>query len=135
MSICSGSIKSRTKERLGARFNVSLQASSILATQGLLLLTHCAFLKCQELTKKSGVSPQHLSMHGFTPEVPHDAEEMAKMEEKGGEEWTDEKKVEYERKVTGKILMAAWRGSKFEIQSVLRYVHTHIYYFTFLVLW
>ena len=47
-------------------------------------------------------------------------EEMAKLEEKGGEEWTDEKKAEYERKVTGKILAAAWRGSKFEIQSVLR---------------
>jgi hypothetical protein len=47
-------------------------------------------------------------------------EEMAKAEEKGGEEWTDEKKVEYERRVTGKILTAAWRGSKFEIQSVLR---------------
>lgn len=47
-------------------------------------------------------------------------EEMAKMEEKGGEDWTDEKKVEYERRVTGKILNAAWRGSKFEIQSVLR---------------
>ncbi|KAE9367010.1 DnaJ-domain-containing protein [Stipitochalara longipes BDJ] len=47
-------------------------------------------------------------------------EEMAKMEEKGGEDWTDEKKVEYERRVTGKILNAAWRGSKFEIQGVLR---------------
>jgi hypothetical protein len=47
-------------------------------------------------------------------------EEMAKMEEKGGEDWTDERKVEYERRVTGKILTAAWRGSKFEIQSVLR---------------
>ncbi len=47
-------------------------------------------------------------------------EEMAKMEEKGGEDWTDEKRVEYERRVTGKILTAAWRGSKFEIQSVLR---------------
>ncbi|KAL7273389.1 DnaJ-like protein [Rhizina undulata] len=47
-------------------------------------------------------------------------EEMAKLEEKGGDEWTDEKKAEYERKVTGKILAAAWRGSKFEIQSVLR---------------
>ncbi|RAL61868.1 hypothetical protein DID88_002931 [Monilinia fructigena] len=45
-------------------------------------------------------------------------EEMAKMEEKGGEDWTDEKKVEYERRVTGKILTAAWRGSKFEIQGV-----------------
>ncbi|OCL15258.1 DnaJ-domain-containing protein [Glonium stellatum] len=49
-------------------------------------------------------------------------EEMAKMEERGGEEWTDEKKAEYEKRVTGKILAAAWRGSKFEIQSVLREV-------------
>ena len=47
-------------------------------------------------------------------------EEMAKLEEKGGEEWTDEKKVEYSRRVTGKILAAAWRGSKYEIQGVLR---------------
>jgi len=47
-------------------------------------------------------------------------EEMAKMEEKGGEDWTDEKKFEYERLVTGKLLTAAWRGSKFEIQGVLR---------------
>lgn len=47
-------------------------------------------------------------------------EEMAKLEEKGGEDWTDEKKAEYEKKVTGKILAAAWKGSKFEIQSVLR---------------
>ncbi|CAG8070371.1 unnamed protein product [Penicillium olsonii] len=49
-------------------------------------------------------------------------EEMAKMEERGGEDWTDEKKAEYEKRVTGKILAAAWRGSKFEIQSVLREV-------------
>ena len=47
-------------------------------------------------------------------------EEMAKLEEQGGADWTDEKKAEYERKVTGKILAAAWRGSKFEIQGVLR---------------
>ena len=47
-------------------------------------------------------------------------EEMAKAEEKGGADWTDEKKAEYERRVTGKILAAAWKGSKFEIQSVLR---------------
>lgn len=49
-------------------------------------------------------------------------EEMAKLEEKGGADWTDEKKAEYERKVTGKILAAAWRGSRFEIQGVLREV-------------
>ncbi|KAL8719971.1 MAG: hypothetical protein Q9225_003087 [Loekoesia sp. 1 TL-2023] len=47
-------------------------------------------------------------------------EEMAKAEEKGGEDWTDEKKAEYEKKVTGKILAAAWKGSRYEIQSVLR---------------
>ncbi|KAH8682530.1 X-domain of DnaJ-containing-domain-containing protein [Xylariales sp. PMI_506] len=47
-------------------------------------------------------------------------EEMARLEEAGGDDWTEEKKVEFERRVTGKILTAAWRGSKFEIQSVLR---------------
>jgi len=47
-------------------------------------------------------------------------EEMARLEQQGGDEWTDEKKLEYERRVTGKILTAAWRGSRFEIQSVLR---------------
>ncbi|KAL1645251.1 DnaJ-like protein [Diplodia intermedia] len=47
-------------------------------------------------------------------------EAMAKAEEAGGDEWTDEKKAEFEKLVTGKILAAAWRGSKFEIQSVLR---------------
>jgi len=47
-------------------------------------------------------------------------EEMAKAEEAGGDAWTDERRAELEKRVTGKILAAAWRGSKFEIQSVLR---------------
>ncbi|KAG6235492.1 hypothetical protein E4U25_004747 [Claviceps purpurea] len=55
-------------------------------------------------------------------------EDMAKMEAKGGDDWTDEKRVEYERRVTGKILTAAWRGSKFEIQSVLREVCDSVLY-------
>ena len=55
-------------------------------------------------------------------------ENMAKMEEKGGEDWTDERRVEYERHVTGKILTAAWRGRKFEIQSVLREVCDNVIY-------
>ncbi|TKX21022.1 CAJ1-like protein [Elsinoe australis] len=55
-------------------------------------------------------------------------EDMAKMEQAGGEEWTDERKVEAERRVTGKILAAAWRGSKFEIQSVLRDVCDKVLY-------
>ncbi|KAI0190824.1 DnaJ domain-containing protein, partial [Astrocystis sublimbata] len=55
-------------------------------------------------------------------------EEMARMEEQGGEDWTDERKMEYERKVTGKILNAAWRGSKYEIQGVLREVCDAVLY-------
>lgn len=55
-------------------------------------------------------------------------EEMARAEEKGGEDWTDERKAEYEKRVTGKILAAAWRGSKFEIQSVLRDVCDNVLY-------
>ncbi|KAK6333027.1 hypothetical protein TWF718_010851 [Orbilia javanica] len=55
-------------------------------------------------------------------------ENMSKLEEAGGEDWTDEKKMEYERKVTGKILMAAWRGSRFEIQGVLRDVCDRVLY-------
>ena len=47
-------------------------------------------------------------------------EQMAKAEEAGGDAWTDEARADYERRVTGKILAAAWRGSKFEIQGVLR---------------
>jgi hypothetical protein len=49
-------------------------------------------------------------------------EEMAKAEEAGGDAWTDERRAELEKRVTGKILAAAWKGSKFEIQSVLREV-------------
>ena len=55
-------------------------------------------------------------------------EDMARMEEKGGEDWNDERRAEYERRVTGKILNAAWRGSKFEIQSVLRDVCDAVLY-------
>ncbi|SMR52255.1 unnamed protein product [Zymoseptoria tritici ST99CH_1E4] len=55
-------------------------------------------------------------------------EEMAKAEEKGGDDWTDEKRAEYEKRVTGKILAAAWRGSRFEIQSVLRDVCDKVLY-------
>lgn len=55
-------------------------------------------------------------------------EEMARAQEKGGEDWTEERQAEYERKVSGKILTAAWRGSKFEIQSVLRDVCDKVLY-------
>ena len=47
-------------------------------------------------------------------------EEMAKAEEKGGDDWTDEKRAEMERKVSGKMIAAAWKGSRFEVTGVLR---------------
>ena len=49
-------------------------------------------------------------------------EEMAKAEEKGGDDWTDEKRAEMERKVSGKMIAAAWKGSRFEVSGVLREV-------------
>ena len=55
-------------------------------------------------------------------------EDMARREQEGGEDWDDTKRAEYERRVTGKILNAAWRGSKFEIQSVLRDVCDSVLY-------
>jgi len=48
------------------------------------------------------------------------AEQMAKAEEKGGDEWTTDKKAEMEADMTGKLLMAGWRGTKLEVNSVLR---------------
>ncbi|KAF5093089.1 hypothetical protein D0Z03_002564 [Geotrichum reessii] len=54
-------------------------------------------------------------------------QEMAKSEEKG-EEWTIEEKLEMERHVMGKILAAAWNGSRLEIQSVLREVCDNVLY-------
>ncbi|KAK9315298.1 X-domain of DnaJ-containing-domain-containing protein [Lipomyces starkeyi] len=47
-------------------------------------------------------------------------QDMTKAEEKAGDSWTDEIKAEYERRVLGKILNAAWSGSRYEIQGVLR---------------
>lgn len=48
-------------------------------------------------------------------------EDMAKAEE-SGKEFTDEQRALLERKVMGKVLAAAWGGSRFEIQATLREV-------------
>lgn len=55
-------------------------------------------------------------------EAQAEMEKMAKQEEEAGEDWTDERQEEAQRRVMGKILGAAWKGSKFEIQDVLRSV-------------
>ncbi|ANB14509.1 Djp1p [Sugiyamaella lignohabitans] len=55
-------------------------------------------------------------------------QEMARAEEKGGDEWTEERRVEMERTLLGKILAAAWNGSRYEIQSVLREVCDQVLY-------
>jgi curved DNA-binding protein CbpA len=46
--------------------------------------------------------------------------ERERLEAAGGDEWNDERQAEFERNMIGKMLTAAWRGSRFEIQSVLR---------------
>ncbi|KAG5519782.1 hypothetical protein PMAC_000055 [Pneumocystis sp. 'macacae'] len=46
------------------------------------------------------------------------AEQLAKLEEK--EDWTSTRKTELEKEMTGKILLASWRGAKFEVSGVLR---------------
>ena len=56
------------------------------------------------------------------------AENMAKQEEKGGEEWTTDKRAELESDMAGKLLMAGWRGTKLEVNGVIRYAlkyHNH----------
>lgn len=55
-------------------------------------------------------------------------QEMAKLEEQGGDQWTDEAKAEYEKLVIGKMLAAVWGGSKWEIQGVLRDVCDRLLY-------
>lgn len=47
------------------------------------------------------------------------AEQLAKLEEKG-ESIDNTRKTELEKEMTSKILLASWRGTKFEISGVLR---------------
>lgn len=49
---------------------------------------------------------------------------MAKLQEKG--EIPEEILRELETDVTGKILLASWRGTRFEVVGVLREVIRHI---------
>lgn len=48
------------------------------------------------------------------------ADRMAKLEEKGGEDWTPEARAEMEEQMTGKVLAASWQGTKYEIGGILR---------------
>ncbi|GAO49311.1 DnaJ-domain-containing protein [Saitoella complicata NRRL Y-17804] len=48
------------------------------------------------------------------------AEQIAKLEEAGGEDFTPERQAELQQEMMGKILNASWRGTKWEIQGVLR---------------
>ncbi|KTW27418.1 hypothetical protein T552_04161, partial [Pneumocystis carinii B80] len=47
------------------------------------------------------------------------AEQLSKLEEKG-EDRDGTRKTELEKEMTGKILLASWRGAKFEVSGVLR---------------
>ncbi|ODQ66267.1 DnaJ-domain-containing protein [Nadsonia fulvescens var. elongata DSM 6958] len=52
----------------------------------------------------------------------HTMQKLADADSQGGDDWTPERKEELERLMMGKMLHAAWSGSKFEISSVLREV-------------
>lgn len=54
--------------------------------------------------------------------------ERAVLEEKGFKGWTDEEISEYEKTMIGKMLATGWRGSKWEIQGVLRNVCDQVLY-------
>ncbi|EPX74070.1 DNAJ protein Caj1/Djp1-type [Schizosaccharomyces octosporus yFS286] len=58
-------------------------------------------------------------------EVQTKAEALAKAEEEGSN-WTKEKREEAARELTGKVLSATWKGTRFEVQNVIRNVSDKI---------
>ncbi|EPY53873.1 DNAJ protein Caj1/Djp1-type [Schizosaccharomyces cryophilus OY26] len=57
-------------------------------------------------------------------EVQTKAEALAKAEEESN--WTKEKREEAARELTGKVLSATWKGTRFEVQNVIRNVSDKI---------
>ncbi|CAA19014.1 DNAJ domain protein Caj1/Djp1-type [Schizosaccharomyces pombe] len=60
-------------------------------------------------------------------DVQSSAAALAKAEE-GEEQWSKEKRDEAARELTGKVLSATWKGTRFEVQSVIRTVSDKILY-------
>lgn len=75
-----------------------------------------------KMKEKGGVIKDTWATISVAVDAQMTAERMAKMEEKGGEEWTPEVKAEMEEQMTGKVLAASWTGTKYEIGGVLREV-------------
>lgn len=75
-----------------------------------------------KMKEKGGVIKDTWATISVAVDAQMTAERMAKMEEKGGEEWTPELKAEMEEQMTGKVLAASWTGTKYEIGGVLREV-------------
>lgn len=48
--------------------------------------------------------------------------QMKRADEAAEDEWTGEKRSEFEKFATGKILLACWQSTKLELRSVLRFV-------------
>jgi len=72
------------------------------------------------LKDKGAMAKDVWKIIGSAVEVQVVMEDMAKMAEKG--DVTEEDMREMEMTVTGKILLASWRGTKFEVGHVLREV-------------
>lgn len=72
------------------------------------------------LREKSAQVKDTWNTIGSAIDAQQSMENADRMEQAGGDEWTDEKRDEIERQVASKMLTTTWRGSRFEIQAVLR---------------
>jgi hypothetical protein len=73
-----------------------------------------------KMKEKGGIVKDTWNTISVAVDAQMTAERMARMEEKGGEEWDEQTKREMEEEMTGKVLAASWAGTKYEIGGVLR---------------
>jgi hypothetical protein len=96
----------------------SIKATTMLKSQGFLGIP--GFFS--KLREKGEVAKQTWNIITSAIDAETSIQEIAKAEEAEGATWSPEKKAEMERTMMGKLLGAAWAGSKYEIQGVLREV-------------
>ncbi|ORY86252.1 DnaJ domain-containing protein [Protomyces lactucae-debilis] len=75
-----------------------------------------------KMKEKGGIVKDTWNTLSVAVDAQMTAERVARMEEKGGDEWNEEIKREMEEEMTGKVLAASWAGTKYEIGGVLREV-------------
>lgn len=100
-----------------------LKATTVLKSQKLLGIG--GFLN--KFKEKGAVVKDSWNAISAALDAQSTVQEMAKAEERGVE-WTEQERAILERQVMGKMLAAAWSGSRFEIQSTLREVCDAVLY-------